>query len=62
MPKYKVNIGGFVSTFRERTFTVSADNEVEAINKAEDKFIKVQQSNGYSMCGGGTVNWIDEIV
>ena len=22
MPKYKVNIGGFVSTFRERTFTV----------------------------------------
>lgn len=61
MPKYKVNIRGFVSTFRERTFTVSADNEVEAINKAEDKFIKVQQSNGYNMCGGGTVNWIDEI-
>lgn len=61
MAKYKVEVGGFVSTFRQRTFTVYADNEAEAENKAINRFVECQQQKSGNMCDGGTVDSIEEI-
>ncbi len=61
MAKYKVEVGGFVSTFRQRTFTVHADNETEAENKAINRFVECQQQKAGNMCDGGTVDSIKEI-
>ena len=43
MAKYKVNVCGFVSTFRNRNIIVFANSEEEAVEKAELKFIELQQ-------------------
>jgi hypothetical protein len=62
MAKYQVEVGGFVSTYRQRTYIVFATSEEEAKDKAADKFIKDQQ-NGKpgNMCDEGTVNYIFQI-
>lgn len=61
MAKYKVEVGGFVSTFRQRTFTVYAENEAEAEDKAISKFMDCQQQKAGNMCDGGTVDSIEEM-
>ena len=60
-PKFKVNVGGYVSTYRERTLTVSADTSMEAMDKAVAKFIELEQKNPGDMCDEGTVNWIESV-
>ena len=62
MGKYKVNVGGFVSTFRNREIVVYANSEEEAAEKAELKFIELQQQRAGNMCDEGTVNSIEEIL
>ena len=62
MAKYKVNVGGFVSTYRERTLIVFAEDENEAAEKAELKFIDLQQQKAGNMCDEGTINEIEEII
>lgn len=59
---YKVEVGGFVSTYRQRTYDIYADSEEEASEKAIDKFIFDQQ-NGKpgNMCDEGQVNEISKI-
>lgn len=60
MAKYKVEVGGFVNVYRQRTFTIYAANEAEAEEKAIDRFIDAQNTN-CNMCEDGTVNSIEEI-
>lgn len=40
MAKYKVSCGALVTKLMQRTFTVSANSEVEAIEKAKNLFDK----------------------
>lgn len=61
MPKYKVEVGGFVSTYRQRTFIVHGADEAEAEQKAIEKFINAQQIKAGNMCDDGTINAIEEI-
>lgn len=61
MAKFKVNVGGFVSTYRERTLIVYADDESEAMLKAELKFVDLQQIKPGNMCDEGTINFIERI-
>jgi hypothetical protein len=61
MSKYRVNVGGFVSVFRERDIIVYANNEAEAAEKAELKFIALQQKRPGNMCDAGTINSIEKI-
>lgn len=62
MAKYKVEVGGYVTVYRQRVITVFADSESEAGEKAVDKFVDLQQScSGAPMCDDGTVNSIKEI-
>ena len=60
MSKYRVEVGGFVSVYRQRALIVNADNEETAKEKAINKFMELQQKNGGDMCGDGTVNNIEE--
>ena len=60
MAKYKVEVGGFVSVYRHRTFTIYAADETEAEEKAIDRFIYAQNIN-CNMCDEGTINSIEEI-
>ena len=55
MAKYQVEVGGFVSTYRQRTFIVYGD-ETEAEQKAIEKFISAQQVKAGNMCDEGIVN------
>ena len=60
--KYLVNIGGFVSTYREEDIIVEADNYDEAKIKAELLFIDHQQKEkAGNMCDDGVINDIKEI-
>lgn len=61
MAKFKVNIGGFVSTYRERNLIIYANDESEAMEKAELKFIDLQQIKVGNMCDEGTINSIEQI-
>ena len=62
MAKYKVEVGGFVTVYRQRVITVHADSEVEASEKAISKFIDVQQEgSGSPICEDGTVNSIERV-
>ncbi len=62
MSKYKVNVGGYVTVYRERTITVSADTQEEAEEKAIDKFVTLQQSGKkWADCSDGTINSIEPI-
>lgn len=59
--KFKVEVGGYVSTYRRRTLTIHADTEEEAREKAINRFIDIQQQRPGDMCGGGIVNEITPI-
>ena len=60
--KYLVNIGGFVSTYREEDIIVEADNYGEAKIKAELLFIDhLQEEKAGNMCDEGFINDIKEI-
>lgn len=61
MSKYKVHVGGFVSTFRERDIIVYAQDEAEAAEKAELKFIELQQRRPGNMCDEGTIDSVEKI-
>lgn len=63
MAKFKVKVGGFVSTYRERTLIVHADDDESEANekKAELKFIDWQQIKPGNMCDEGTINSIEQI-
>ena len=61
MAKYKVNVGGFVTTYRERTLIIYADSEAEAEEKAADRFIDLQQQKPGNMCDEGVVNNIERM-
>lgn len=49
MKKYRVQCGAFISVLRHRTFTVYADSEVEAAEKAEDNFRNVGLAAGWDV-------------
>lgn len=59
--KFKVEIGGFVSTYRQRTFIIHAANESEAAEKANDRFVDAEQKRVGNMCDGGIINEIVRI-
>jgi hypothetical protein len=60
--KYKVEVGGFVSVYRQRVIIVHAKTEEEAKEKACSKFVDLQHSgSGSPMCDEGTVNSIEQI-
>ncbi len=61
MAKFKVEVGGFVSTYRQRTFTINAVSAEEACEKAEEKFIELQQQRPGNMCNEGIINSIKEV-
>ena len=61
MSKYKVEVGGFVSQYRCRKYTVYAKTEEEAKEKAEKQFIDDMQRDGTGMCGEGTIDSIEQI-
>ena len=61
MAKYKVEVGGFVTVFRQRNLIISAENEDEAKEKAIDKFVELQVENGVNMCNEGTVDSIERL-
>ena len=61
MAKYKVTVGGFVTVLRKRRLIVYASSESEAQEKAVEKFMEIQQSNGFSMCSEGTVESVEEV-
>ena len=62
MAKYKVQVGGFVSTYRKRTYEIYAKDEESAKEKAEMQFIDDQQSSKPgNMCDEGTINYIEKI-
>ena len=59
MAKFKVEVGGFVSTYRQRTYTIFAADEEEAKEKATDRFVNDQQNGKVgNMCDEGEVNSI----
>lgn len=72
MSKYKVEIGGFVSTFnraedgfvdrfRHRTLIIYAKDEEEAKEKAELKFMEPCQRKPGNMCNEGNIDGIELI-
>ena len=62
MAKYKVEVGGHVTVYRQRTITVSADSEEEAKEKAIDRFTQqITSAPGWHVCGEGHVNSIEQL-
>ena len=61
MSKYKVTVGGFVSTFRKRTLIIYAENEEEAAEKAEAKFMELEQQRVGNLCSEGNVDSIEKL-
>lgn len=60
MAKYKIEVGGFVTVYRQRMITVFADTVEEAEKKAIDKFVVQQQrGSGSPVCEDGTVNSVE---
>lgn len=47
--KYRVECGAFVTVFRSRVFTVSANSEEEAEEKAKDRFYNVGRVSGWDV-------------
>lgn len=58
--KYRVECGSLVTVLRKRTYTVHANSEEEAAQKAEEKFIKDCHNAKQYIDVGGTVE-IDSI-
>jgi len=52
---YRVRMGSFVTKLMKREFAVVADNDQEAIEKAEKKFRDACERQVYTECGE-TVN------
>lgn len=52
MAKYKVQLGSLVTKLMTRTFTVSAQNEAEAIEKATNRFYYAAEQQKYTEVGG----------
>ena len=72
MMKWRVEVGGFVSTFskteddfvdrfRHRSLVVYADSEDESKYKAELKFIDLCQKRPGNMCDEGHIDSIKQI-
>lgn len=72
MNKFEVEVGGFVNTFnktedgfvdrfRHRKLIISANNEEEAKEKAEQKFIDLCQKRPGNMCDEGHIDSIKQI-
>lgn len=59
MAKYEVEVGGFVTVFRQRTLIVCANSESEASEKAKDRFVELQSKSGN--CESGHVDSITEL-
>lgn len=60
MAKYKIEVGGFVTVYRQRMIIVYADTLEEAEKKAVNKFVDIQQKgSGSPMCEDGTVNSVE---
>lgn len=60
MAKYRIEVGGFVTVYRQRMITVHADTLEEAEKKAVNKFVDIQQNgSGSPMCEDGTVNSVE---
>lgn len=60
MGKYKIEVGGFVTVYRHRFITVSADTLEEAEKKAVNKFVDLQQNgSGSPMCEDGTIESVE---
>ena len=51
--KYRVECGSLVTVLRKRTYTIHANSEEEAAQKAEDKFIRdCHNARRYIDCQG----------
>ena len=61
MAEFKVEVGGFISVYRQRSLIVHADSEEEAGEKAICKFMDLQQERIGNMCDDGTINSIEQI-
>ena len=59
MPKYRVNVGSLVTKYMERTYTISANSEEEAYQKAEERFRKACEDSPTFCDCGDTVNLSD---
>lgn len=59
--KYKVEVGGFVTVFRKRNMIVYAKTDEEAKEKAIERFMEIQQSDGSSMCSDATAETVKSI-
>lgn len=60
MPKYRVSCGSLVTKLMQRKFTVSANNEDEAVKKAEELFINACHNSKVYTDFGGSLE-IDDI-
>lgn len=62
MKKYIVNIGGYVSTYREEEIIVEADDCLKAGNKAKALFmIHQEEEQAGNMCDEAVLNEIREV-
>jgi hypothetical protein len=72
MAKYEVEVGGFVNTFsktedgfvdrfRHRKLIIYANNEEEAREKAEQKFMDLCQKRPGNMCDEGHIDSVRRI-
>ena len=50
--KYRVEVGGHVTRFCERTIIVHAKDEAEAARKAEDKYVELEMKLPKSVDAG----------
>lgn len=63
MPKYRVQVGSLVTKLMQRTFVVSASNEEQAIERAENRFRYVcAHSKVYTDCADTVIcDFIEEV-
>lgn len=62
MPKFRINVGSFVTRYNERNITVSAPDAESAEEKAIEKYIKTEYKLACSSDSGTPeVNDIEEI-
>lgn len=59
MAKYLVEVGGFVTVFRHRRLMVYAGSEAEAADKAEERFVALQNLHGE--CEQGQIDSVTEL-
>lgn len=59
MPRYEVHLGSLVTKLMQRKFIVSANSELEAIEKAEKRFCYAAEQQKYTEVGGTII--VDDI-